>query len=221
MAHDENDSDVRGDTRPADGRAAATSKYLKVFFDWSGVVISSAALALSIYASYGASRTQEFVATTEALNVEYSIYRELAALERENPFLAHLFSQSPEAYYTTSKKIKAALHGLDDKQRIEYELQERALAHFIFTVYEETYFHWTAARQAGDDRLAELLDANLVFFRSVALCNARLVWFFDANSGKLSEYFADGLREDYAEYVTEDCAVAPDPVGPIGVAIEP
>src|SRR5271169_602534 len=101
---------------------------------YGAALLSVFALILSLYNLYDTKRTQDLVARTEALNTEYGIYTDLVKLEHDNPFLAHLFSQSPSTYFFTTMRIRAALKDITPKDRAKLLLEERAIAHYIFTV---------------------------------------------------------------------------------------
>jgi hypothetical protein len=183
---------------------------------YGAAFLSVFALILSLYNLYDSKRTQDLVARTQALNTEYGIYTDLTKLEHDNPFLSHLFSQSPSSYFFTTTRIRAALKDLSPGDRAKLLLEERAIAHYIFTVYEETYYQWQSALQANNDTLATLLHDNLIFFNDF-LCNSRLVWYWKNPSDALYKYFSEPLVSYYNINVSSTCTVTPDPSGPIGL----
>jgi hypothetical protein len=196
-------------------------KFIRKFYafiaEFGAAFLSVSALALSLYNLYDSQRTQDLVSRTEALKIEYGIYTDLVKLEHDNPFLSHLFSQSSATYFSTSSRIKTALKDITPKDRAKLLLEERSLAHYIFTVYEETYYQWQSAKQANNDTLATLLLDNLIFFNDF-LCNSRLVWYWDNPVDPLYKVFSDPLVSYYNANVARACSVTPDPSGPIGSA---
>jgi hypothetical protein len=177
--------------------------------------LSVSALFLSLYNLYDSKRTQDLVARTEALKTEYGIYTDLTKLAHDNPFLSHLLlSQSPAAYYLAVTRIKTALKDMTPTERIKLVLEERAIAHYIFTVYEETYYQWQSATEANSDTLAGLLLEHLKFFNGF-LCNSRLLWYWNNSLDPQYQYFSSDLVSYYDANVSHDCRVTPDPSGPL------
>jgi hypothetical protein len=158
---------------------------MRKLFNWiytaisqfGAALLSVIALILSIYSVYDSQKTQELASRTEALKIEYGIYTDLVRLEHDNPFLSHLFMQSPSSYYLATSHIKTAVKNIPPTDRLKFLLQERAIAHYIFTTYEETYYQWLSAGQADNKALSKLLLDNLSFFNDI-LCNSRLIWYW-------------------------------------------
>ena len=192
----------------------ARTVILGLFDKFGAILLSIIALAFSIYSYYQAEKTQEFVSQTEAIKIEYDIYRELSKLQLDKPFLTHLFAQSPAVYSWTSAKIQKALEGIPLAERAKLSLEEISLAHHILTTYEETYFHWQTAVAAGNQHLALLLSDNLDYFNDL-LCNSRLVWLWDNPNDPLGKIFSEQLVSYYESHVQKSCDVTPDSSGPI------
>jgi len=197
---------------------AAGRKFYGFIERFGAAALSIVAFIFSLYSFYQSESTQNFVFQNEAIKTEYDIYRELSKLQHDNPFLTHLFAQSPATYFYITEQIRTALEGTPPREKTKLLLEERSLAHFIFTTYEQTYYQWQTAVQANNRHLAVLLADNLDFFDKF-LCNSRLVWFWDNNNNdQMSDYFSKELVSYYKSHVHRSCAVTPDSSGPIGLS---
>jgi len=173
-----------------------------------------AAFAVSLISLSNSKHTQAFVARKEALNLEFELYRQLATMEHDNPLLSHLFAVSPAGYLGRRKLIETGIAGMPASERAKLLLQERAIALYIFTAYEETYFHWDSAVKNNDKDLAGLLLDNLVAFNE-SLCNSRLLWYWSKSEDALRLGFSSELNAYYDRTVAKKCNLTPDPQGPI------
>src|SRR5262249_52748119 len=126
--------------------------------------------------------------------------------------LAHLFALNIKPYKLISAQVVEASSPLDPKARAKLLLEERGMAHYIFTVYEETYYLWEHAIQFGSKDRAALLLSDLEYF-SRHLCNPRLLWYWD--EGKLGLAFAEKLHDHYNNNILINCiGEMRDPDGP-------
>jgi hypothetical protein len=121
---------------------------------------------------------------------------------------------SPAGYYVRKKLVETGIAGMPASERAKLLLQERAVALYIFTAYEETYFHWDSAVKNNDKDLSSLLAANLVAFNDT-LCNSRLLWYWSNPEDPLRLYFSKNINAYYERTVAKKCDVTPDPQGPI------
>src|SRR5229473_7799802 len=110
------------------------------------------AFCVSIYSLYVSETAQRDVARMEVIKTEYGLFHDLAQLQLQYPQMTHLFAVTPETYDLDVERIKVSLRAADDTKRAGILLQERALAHYLFTTYEETYYLWRQAITAGDRR---------------------------------------------------------------------
>ena len=68
--------------------------------------------------------------------------------------MEHLLSSSGEAYDLNVAAVKAASDSIPELERAKLRLQERAVAHYIFTTYEESFYLWQQS-VGTDQRRAE------------------------------------------------------------------
>jgi len=152
----------------------------------------------------------------DVIKTEYGLFHDLAQLQLQYPEMTHLFAVTPETYDLDVEKIKASLRLADDSKRGEMLLQERALAHYLFTTYEEAYYLWCQAIQAGDRRKKEFAHDDLMYFNDALCNNPRLLWYWDFQGGKLDRAFAGELRDYYRKNVLTGCETTEDSAGPFG-----
>jgi hypothetical protein len=89
-------------------------------------------------------------------------------------------------------------------------LQERSIANYIFTTYEETYYNWETALGAGDNRLADLLADQLDYFNVTLLCNSRLLWYWSNDDDPMWKMFTQPIVDYYNRHVPRNAPEAPD-----------
>jgi len=186
---------------------------------WSfglGAILPVVALCLSVFSLLTSELARKDVARIDVIKTEYGLFHELAQLQLQHPLMEHLFTASEEAYDSNVARIKVASSSASDKDRAQLLLQERAVAHYIFTTYEEAFYLWQQSRGTDKSRAQMALD-DLVYFNGALCSNPRLLWYWDSNDGgSLDEAFGGELREYYKEHVLKDCSTSKDPTGPFG-----
>jgi len=174
------------------------------------------ALSLSLISFYVSARTSKDVARLDVIKTEYGLFHELAQIQLQYPLNAHLFTVTNQTYDLSVAQIKSSLADLKEQERARLLLQERAVAHYFFTTYDEAYYLWKQASEAGDGRRLELASDNLTYFNAALCSNPRLLWYWDFKGGKLDRTFAEDLRSYYKENVPEGCQAGKDAIGPFG-----
>jgi hypothetical protein len=172
------------------------------------------ALCLSVFSLYVSQSAQTDVARIDVVKTEYGLFDQMASLQLQHPLMSHLFAVTIGQYTSARDQVRAVALTKSDSERLSLLLQERALAHFIFTIYEETYYLWQQAA-GGERRRAELARDDLMFFNDFLSNNPRLLWYWDTtNGGELGSAFARELEVYYKENVVKGSPADPDPNGP-------
>lgn len=178
------------------------------------VLLSVTALGVSYISYRNSEHTSLDVAGADAIKTEYQIFKDLARAQLEHPHLVHLFAVTVDGYRSLSSQVGAGVSSLDAGAKRKLLLQERAMADYIFTAFEETYYHWDHARKVGDKDRAALLHGDLEYFQ-YQLCNSRLAWYWDKKGGNLGIAYAADLQDYYKKNVLTNCVVEDlDPDGP-------
>ncbi len=181
-----------------------------------GSILPVVALFLSMFSFYTSEKAQRDVARVDVIKTEYGLFHDLAQIQLQYPMMEHLLSSSGEAYDLNVAAVKAASASIPELERAKLRLQERAVAHYIFTTYEESFYLWQQS-VGTDQRRAELAQDDLLYFNDTLCNNPRLLWYWDSKGGgKLSREFAVDLRNYYKENVLKDCPTSEDPAGPFG-----
>ena len=172
------------------------------------------AFGLSLFSLYLSRSAQDSVARIEAVKTEYGLYNDMSHVMTQYPMMTHLFAVTPREYEQQVKVIKTATSSKKADERATLMLQERAIAHYIFTAYAETYLLWQQAA-GGDSRKRQLLEDELAFFNDMFCSNYRLAWYWDgAAGGRLSASFGSDLGRYYDENVVKACSPDKDSHGP-------
>ena len=183
-----------------------------------GTVLPLAAFALSLFSLYTSELARRDVARVDVIKTEYGLFHELAQIQLQVPLMEHLFATSGQRYDASLATIRAATASLSEPERARLLLQERAVAHYIFTTHEESYGLWQQAL-AGDKRRAQLALDDVLYFDDALCNNPRLLWYWDKSGGNMEAVF--GKISDYLNgKVLKECPTAPDPKGPFVLAKE-
>ena len=181
---------------------------------WLGRVLPVASLLLALVSFYLSASAQKEVARLDTIKTTYTLFADLGRVQLEHPLMAHLFAVTGESYDTSVAEVRAATSTASDQERARLRLQERALAHHIFTAYEETYFLWREAKD-GERGRRDILYGDLTFLNSLLCDNPRLLWYWDTKGGaKLGQVFAAEVRNYYGVNVLRECPTRGDPDGP-------
>ena len=196
------------------------SEGLGRFKDFLSPLLSIFAIALSSYSLYTSERTHQDVARADAIKTEYALFDNLAGAQLEHPLMAHLFAVTGKAYDARSEQIAATVSGLDNAAKAKLLLEERAMAHLIFTTYEESYYNWEHAVMVGDKDRATLLREDLDYYED-QLCNRRLLWYWDIENGdKLGLAFSGRVQKFYKDTTIKECEEENDPEGPFNLTAD-
>jgi hypothetical protein len=172
------------------------------------------AFGLSLFSLYFSHSAQNSVAQIDAVKTQYGLFNDMSHMMTEHPMMVHLFAVTPREYEEQVKVIKAATSSLKPEERAKLLLQERAIAHYIFTVYAETHLLWQQAAE-GDQRKRQLLEQELEFFNDMFCSNYRLAWYWDRAAGdRMSASFGSELGKYYDEKVVKACSPDKDNQGP-------
>jgi hypothetical protein len=127
---------------------------LELWVTVSGGVLALAAFVISAAAFYfGEVRRQKDI-PFEVVPKAYEKYYEMNKIELEKPYLTHMFV-TPDRYPGVKGLVMTAAGKPSEQQRAQYLLEERAVADFLFTYYEQTLYQWGvlvegAGRRPGD-----------------------------------------------------------------------
>jgi hypothetical protein len=141
----------------------------------------------------------------------------MSHLQLQYPMMEHLLVTDPEVYVSIVANAHGATAGSSNADRARRLLEERAVAHYICVVYEETLFLKQQA-EGGEPKRLQILTENVDYFDSL-MCNPRLLWYWDYwesnNGGRLGLEFSETLRDHYREIVLPNCkTVHKDGIGP-------
>jgi hypothetical protein len=191
------------------------------------MIIALAALGISAYTLYDNRITeaqnranQQYTTAATSVDKEYSVYKSIVELAKENPSLAYLFSPTAYDYYNSKKSIQNTLIESDatTSDLLDLKYRERAIANFIFTGFEEAVQGLDLAKKSNDPQLVDLFSNNLEYFVSI-LCNSRLIWYWDSADDRFNrqltksavDYYDNTLRNK--NKVATYCSKTPDSAG--------
>src|SRR5262245_35291485 len=123
---------------------------------WLGSVLSVISLALALISFYLSSQAEKEVARLDTIKTTYALFSDLARVQLEHPLMAHIFALTGESYDASVAEVRTATSTASEAERARLRLQERALAHHIFTTYEETHSLWREAK-AGESGRRDML----------------------------------------------------------------
>ena len=184
----------------------------------TSVVISGLALLISAFSVALTVRTHRRTSVATLIDNQYDAFNELAKVRLSNWWLSHLF-EVPEQYNEICKMVAQGISVIKPEQRYEMHLKERAMAIYIFQIYENTYYQYKYALDAKDSSRAAFLCDVVNYFTGRLLRNPRLVYFWIEQGGGLSSYFEESTRAHYRKWVLNDQEIQvgqADEIGPFG-----
>ena len=183
------------------------------------LVLSIVALLVSVLSTYLTWFSGLDTAKSQAIREAYGTFLELNRLQLSHWQQSHLFAM-PEHYHSVKAQVAASIDPGSAQQRIELLLKERALADFLFTLYEAHLYQRRHAEAAGDHERARFLKEVENYLTGRALRNPRLLYYWSPEGGGLFASYESATQEHYKHNVlhnpTSPLEYAPDPHGPFG-----
>jgi hypothetical protein len=180
-----------------------------------GALLAIAVSAYSIWmtVSYNYEQSEH-----DSINNFYRTYFELRRTELSVPETTHIFVL-PDSYGQAYAQVRNSTSGIGGAERSLLVIKERAMADYIFELFEYTLYDFQSASKFGNQERALFEKEVLEYFTGKLLRNPRLLWYWDANGGKLSSEYEDKTRQYYADHVLHDpkapLVETPDPKGPL------
>ena len=181
------------------------------------LVISVIALLVSIGSTYLNWFYGRDTAKLGAIREAYGTFFEISKLQQTHWQQSHLFAL-PDTYSAISAQVTSSVQPLTSPQRNEFLLKERAVADYIFTLYEQTFYLRRQAESVGDtDRLRFLSEVE-DYLTGRMLRNPRLLWYWSAQGGSLMTAYEPATQDHYRARVLQDLksplASSSDATGP-------
>ncbi len=134
------------------------------------------------------------------------------------PETTHIFGL-PDSYDSAYAQVRESESGIGAAQRSLLVIKERAMADYIFALFEYTLYDFQSASKFGNQERALFEKDVLDYFTGKPLRNPRLLWYWDERGGKLSSEYEAKTRQYYADHALHD-PQAPlieksDPKGPL------
>ena len=167
-----------------------------------GVLFSVVAIGISIWSIYYSKRLHSDTTKSAVLEKQYDGFNELTLLRVEHHTLNHLF-EVPENYHSTLEMVTKALGELSPRAKAETMLKERAVAMYIFQLFEYTYYQYQHAKETEDQYREAFLLEVLNYFTGRLLRNPRLVYYWNKDGGNLCVFFEESTQEYYVKHVTD------------------
>jgi hypothetical protein len=155
----------------------------------------------------------------EAVKSVYNTYFDASKTQLNVPEAMHVFVLS-NAYKEVACDVKRAVLDAVPQDKARYRLKERAMADYLFTIYEFMILDYNASQSFfGDDRRAEEDKKAILYFTDDLLRNPRLLWYWDASGGKLESEYREETKKHYMEHVRNNpgrpSPVDEDEIGPL------
>jgi hypothetical protein len=182
---------------------------------WS-IVISAISLLVAAGSAFFAYRNRKTDIPFDVASTAYDRYYEMNRIELENPHLTHMFVTF-DRYEQIKALVGKSVRKLDDETMATYLLQERAIADFILSFYEQLLGQW----ESTQDKEHDFVNAMIAYFESRLLRNPRLIWWWMADAGGLESSYEKSTRERWTKNVLEPFRATTqswcDAQGPFGI----
>jgi hypothetical protein len=145
-----------------------------------------------------------------------AIYEDWNAQQGEEWYKQHLY-EAPDTYREVRDLARRLTAAMNDQQKVELFLGERAAANIIFTNFEHLLKQWNLAVALDDDTRLGVLKEEVDFYAEVLLRNPRLLWFWSDDGGRWIHQADPSTVVFYEQRVLNDPAhpltVRPDAEG--------
>jgi hypothetical protein len=180
-----------------------------------GALLAIAVSAYSIWmtVSYNYEQSEH-----DSINNFYRTYFEMRRTEISVPETMHIFVL-PDSYDSAHAQVRLSVSRIGSAERSLLVIKERAMADYVFTLFEYTLYDFQSASKFGNRERALFEKDVLEYFTRKLLRNPRLLWYWDERGGKLSSEYEEITRQYYADHVLHDPKAplieTPDPKGPL------
>lgn len=190
-------------------------EWISTIADSAAAIMALFAVVISVASVFIAKRLHIDASKTNVLEQQYDAFNELAVMRIEHHTLNHLL-EVPENYNETLMLVTKALNNPKPEQQAETILKERALAMYIFQIFEHTFYQYTHSIDLEDKAREEFLKEVLEYFTGRLLNNPRLLYFWSEAGGNLCVYFEPTVRTYYNDNLStneEEIMLSMDRVG--------
>jgi hypothetical protein len=163
-------------------------------------IVALLASVISIYLNLASTRDST---KSQAIREAYGTFFDLARLQLGNPQQSHLFAV-PRQYPEVRSAVAASVQGLSSAQKVELSLKERAVADYVFTLYEQNLYLRRQADAAGDEGRSQFLGEVEAYLTGRLLRNPRLLFYWRADGGGLSDLYEEDTKKHHREKVATD-----------------
>ena len=185
--------------------------------DVVAVVTSSLALVVSVASAYYSYQFHRDSTGTQVIAEAYATYYDINNKQAENVDVGHIFVPA-EDYARTATLVSRAVGDASPMEVARYQLKEKAMAEYMFTVFEQTIYQHDHAVSVGDGKRAAFLQTVLEYFTGRVLRNPRLLYYWSPAGGNLAHYLEAPTRAYYDRWVLNDpdnpLRFKPDTIGP-------
>jgi len=180
---------------------------------WLTLGVALVALVLSLLTYWKGEERRKKDVPFEVTAKTYEKYYEMNRIALDKPYLTHLFV-TPDRYPEIRKLVEASKGPRSAREKAQYLLEERAVADFIFTYYEQTLYQWDATRDEERKFTSDVLE----YLRGRLLRNPRLIYWWQEKHGGLETSYEKKTRDDWQAEVIGKTGMRAwcDPTGPFG-----
>jgi hypothetical protein len=173
-------------------------------FQGAMAVLALSASFLSLMISVLVNRQSS---SSESIDDQYQMFVDLVELGIREPSINHLLSMS-DNYASVECDVSHQLGQMSPGPAATYRLKERAVANYIFTIFERSLYQ-KSRTHAWPNRLlysdADRFNAEVIaYFTGRVLRNPRLLWYWSPEGGRLSTYYERSTIDYYNSHVLSD-----------------
>jgi hypothetical protein len=136
---------------------------------------------------------------SQSVNEQYQVFIDLAEMGIQNPENVHLLTL-PESYHRVSCDVARHMALLSPEEQAAYPLKERAVADYIFTLFERSVYQQRVTSGWWGKMFPHSRRVNnevVAYFTGRLLRNPRLLWYWRADGGGLRRHYEDETIERY------------------------
>ena len=162
-------------------------------------------------------RTYTESSASQTIWSQYEHFANIVQANVDHSQLGHLFTVA-KCYETILQQVMVSIQDFSPQEKLRLQLQERAMADYLFNEFEQSFYQINRARALFDTRSRKFYGEVLDYFTHSLLRNPRLLYYWSQEGGQLCCNYEPSTIAYYEANVLNDHSFPlefePDPIGP-------
>jgi hypothetical protein len=175
----------------------------------ANTIVATAAAVVSLLGFVYTTWSSNASSGHEAIKGLYATYYDISKTELQIPQALHIFMLPGKVYEDVKSQVAVATSKASPSQLAIFKLDERAMADYLFSVFEANLIDYQSSNQIFDHERRKFEKIVVDYFTQHLLRNPRLLYYWNKDGGGLSAEYQKATRDYY------DANVLHDPTHPL------